>query len=80
MSIIFDVALHSYRLGLIPDSLRGRVSSITMLLTMSSRAAGLAVTGVLLQQGWIVLTIAFLWGFLFLAAIIATLSTALRRA
>lgn len=37
MSIIFDVALHSYRLGLIPDSLRGRVSSITSLLASCSR-------------------------------------------
>ncbi|MBO0783451.1 MAG: MFS transporter, partial [Ktedonobacteraceae bacterium] len=70
MSIIFDVALHSYRLGLIPDSLRGRVSSITNLLASCSRATGIAVTGFLLELRWIFPTIAFLWGFLFLAAVI----------
>lgn len=80
LSIIFDVSLISYRLVLIPDELRGRVSSITALLTMSSRSAGVAITGFLLQQGWIVPTIVFLWGFLFLAALIATLSPALRKA
>ncbi|MBO0795603.1 MAG: hypothetical protein J2P36_32325, partial [Ktedonobacteraceae bacterium] len=66
--------------GLIPDSLRGRVSSITSLLASCSRATGIAVTGFLLEFRWVFPTIAFLWGFLFLAAVIATLSTALRRA
>jgi MFS family permease len=80
ISIILDVSLLSYRLALIPDELRGRVSSITSLLIMSSRTIGLAVTGLLLQQLGIFPTIVFTWGCLFLAALGATLSTALRKA
>jgi len=80
ISIILDVSLISYRLALIPDELRGRVSSITQLLLMSSRSLGLAVTGLFLQQLGIFPTIVFTWGCLLLAAVGATFSTALRRA
>ena len=80
ISIILDVSLISYRLALIPDELRGRISGITRLLLMSSRSLGLAVTGLFLQQLGIFPTIAFTWGCLFLAAVGATFSTALRRA
>lgn len=80
ISIVLDVSLLSYRLALIPDELRGRISGITRLLTMSSRPLGLAVTGLFLQQLGIFPTIVFTWGCLFLAAVGATLSTALRRA
>ena len=80
ISIIFDVALLSYRLALVPDELRGRVSSITSLLATCSRSVGLAVAGFLLQQIGIFPTIVFFLGCLFLAAVGATCSTALRRA
>jgi MFS family permease len=80
ISIIFDVALLSYRLALVPDELRGRVSSITSLLATCSRSIGLAVTGLLLQQLGLFPTIVFFLGCLFLAAGGATCSTALRRA
>ena len=50
MDEIYDVAQLSYRLTLIPDALRGRVTSAFRLLTFSADSLGIALTGVLLQQ------------------------------
>lgn len=80
ISAILDVALLSYRLALIPDELRGRISSVTKLLIRSSRSLGLVMAGVLLQHVGIFPSLFLFWGWLFLAAGGATLSTSLRQA
>lgn len=77
---IYDVAQISYRLALIPDALRGRVNGVFRLLFFSCEALGLALTGLLLQQFGILVTILCFEGALVLLAVAATRNRALRRA
>jgi MFS family permease len=80
ISAILDVALFSYRLALIPDELRGRISSVTKLLILGSRSLGLVMAGFLLQHLGIFPSILLFWGWLFIAAVGATLTAPLRQA
>src|SRR5262249_34725354 len=54
---IYDVAQLSYRLALIPDALRGRVNGAFRLLFFTCETLSLALTGLLLQQVGVLVTI-----------------------
>lgn len=77
---VYDVAQVSYRLTLIPDALRGRVTSTFRLLTFSADALGIALTGVLLQQLGTRWTIAVIGAGLLMLALAATLDRGIRGA
>ncbi|HKW21921.1 MAG TPA: MFS transporter, partial [Ktedonobacterales bacterium] len=76
----YDVAQISYRLTLIPDALRGRVNGAFRLISYSCEALGIGLTGLLLQQFGVILTILVFEGALIVLAAAATLNRALRTA
>jgi predicted MFS family arabinose efflux permease len=47
---VFGVAQFTYRLGLIPGDLQGRVNSVFRLLLYGAQAAGAGIAGVLIQR------------------------------
>jgi predicted MFS family arabinose efflux permease len=77
---IYDVAQISYRLALIPDALRGRVNGAFRLLIFSCDALGVGLTGLLLQQVGVGLTVAIFEAALLLLTAAALLSRSLRAA
>ena len=76
----YDVAQISYRLTLIPDALRGRVTGAFRLVTYSCDALGLALTGLLLQRFGALVTVSVFEGALITLALAATLNRTLRTA
>jgi len=76
----YDVAQISYRLTLIPDGLRGRVNGAFRLVAFSCEALGIGLTGLLLQQFGVMVTILVFEGALIVLAAAATLNRALRAA
>jgi MFS family permease len=76
----YDVAQISYRLALIPDAMRGRVTGAIRLVTFSADALGIALTGLLLQRLGPVATVLCFEVALVLLALAATLNRGLRTA
>jgi hypothetical protein len=76
----YDVAQISYRLALVPDALRGRVTGVSRLFFHSGEALSVALTGVLVQRAGVVATVAVFEGALLLLALAATRNRALRAA
>jgi predicted MFS family arabinose efflux permease len=76
----YDVAQISYRLTLIPDGLRGRVNGAFRLVAFSCEALGIGLTGLLLQQFGVMVTILVFEGALIVLAAAATLNRVLRAA
>ena len=54
---IYNVVQMSYRMALIPDELQGRVNSVFRLIAFGGQPLGLALTGIFIQYGGIVITI-----------------------
>lgn len=77
---IYDVAQLSYRLAMIPDALRGRVTGAFRLVFFSCEALSIALTGLLLQRIGVVGTILCFEVALVLLAVAATLNRAARAA
>jgi predicted MFS family arabinose efflux permease len=77
---LYDVAQLSYRLALIPDALRGRVTGAMRLVFFTCDALGIALTGLLLQRIGVLWTILCFEGVLLLLAVLATRNRALRAA
>ena len=76
----YDVAQLSYRLALIPDALRGRVTGALRLVFFSCESLSIALTGLLLQRVGVLATILCFEVALVLLAGAATLNRALRAA
>lgn len=76
----YDVAQISYRLALIPDALRGRVNGAFRLLTFSCDALGVGLTGLLLQQVGVAVTVAVFEGALLILTAAVLISDSLRKA
>ncbi len=77
---IHNVVLMSYRLALVPDSLRGRVTSVFRLISYGGFPLGLALTGVLIQRVGVTLTIFILLAGLLTSTVATTLYPAVRHA
>lgn len=77
---LFDVVQFSYRLGLIPDELQGRVNSVYRLFAFSGAPLGLTLTGVLLQAFGPILTILLFGAGLLILAMVTTLNPYVRHA
>jgi predicted MFS family arabinose efflux permease len=77
---VYDVAQISYRLTCIPDTLRGRVSSVFLLLSYTCLSLSAAITGFILQQWGVGAAILFFAILFLLLAIAATRDRALRSA
>lgn len=75
---IYDVAQLSYRLALIPDALRGRVTGSIRLVVYTCDSLGIAFMGLLLQRVGVLATILCCEVALVLLAATATLNRALR--
>jgi MFS family permease len=77
---IYTVALDTYRLGITPDALRGRVTSAVDTLTTGASALGALCSGLLIEAlGPVALTLA-LAGLLAVLATVATCNGVVRRA
>lgn len=76
---IEDVPYFSHRLKLIPDALKGRVLSVCRLVPGTMRPLGLALTGILIQQVGIFLTIWLAWAWLLVSTVIVTILPHVRR-
>src|SRR5262249_57318544 len=74
------VAQYSYRLSIIPDALRGRVTSVYRLLVFAGQPLGLTLAGVLTQAVQPAPTMLLLGGIALALAGAATLSPQLRQA
>ncbi|GAA2701179.1 MFS transporter [Nonomuraea recticatena] len=80
VSPVYNVALDSYRLGVTPDAIRGRVTSAIDTLTGGAAAVGTMASGALIALlGAPVLTYV-LAGWLAVLALVATLSRTVRTA
>lgn len=77
---ITSVISLSYRHALVPEALRGRVSSVAQLLSWGSIPLSSIVTGLLLQQFGSTVTILFFSAFFLLLAAVTTLSPTVRNA
>jgi predicted MFS family arabinose efflux permease len=77
---VYDVAQISYRLALIPDALRGRVTGSIRLVVFGCDSLGIALTGLLLQQIGVLGTIVCVGVALVLLALAVTLNRPLRSA
>jgi MFS family permease len=77
---IAGVVQVSYRLSVVPDELQGRVTSIFHLVALSSEPLGVALTGVLIQQVGVALTILLLGSSLVVLALAMTLNPHIRKA
>ena len=76
----YDVAQISYRLALIPDAMRGRVTGAIRLAVFSADALGIALTGLLLQRLGAVATVLCFEVALVLLAVVATFNRGMRTA
>jgi MFS family permease len=76
----YDVAQISYRLAIIPDALRGRVTGAIRLVVFGAETLGLTLTGLLLQRFGVLAAVGCLGGGLLLLAIAATLNRPMRTA
>lgn len=74
------VAQYSYRMATIPDSLRGRVTSVYRLLVFAGQPLGLTLAGVLAQVLLPGPTMLLLAGMVLTLAVAATVSPQLRKA
>ncbi len=77
---VYDVAQISYRLALIPDALRGRVTGAIRLVVFGCDSLGITLTGLLLQQIGVLGTILCFGVARVLLALAVTLNRALRAA
>ncbi len=77
---MYDVAQLSYRLALVPYALQGRVNGVFRLLFYTCEALSLALTGLLLQQFGVLVTILCFEVCLILLAVAVTLNRAVRAA
>ncbi|HLI87361.1 MAG TPA: MFS transporter [Ktedonobacteraceae bacterium] len=77
---IHDVTWISYRIGLIPDALQGRVTSTYRLISRSLRPAGLALSGICIQHIGAPQTFLVAAACLVVLAVLTTLSRDVRRA
>jgi MFS family permease len=75
-----NVVTVSYRLVLVPDEMRGRVSSVNQLLSWCAIPLGTVVTGILLQQVGTTATILFFSACFLILAVITNLNSHIRRA
>ncbi|MET7327672.1 MFS transporter [Nonomuraea sp. NPDC005650] len=80
VSPIYNVALDSYRLGVTPDELRGRVTSAIDTLTTGAGAVGTMAGGALISLIGAPALTGVLTGWLTLLALAATLSRTVRTA
>ena len=76
---IYGVVQVSYRLSVIPDELQGRVNSIYRLIALGTWPVGLALTGILIQSGGVVLTILLFGTGLVILALAMTLNPHIRK-
>lgn len=77
---IHNVVLMSYRLALVPEELRGRVTSVFRLISYGGFPLGLALTGVLIQRVGVTLTIFILLAGILTSTVATTLYSAVRNA
>lgn len=70
----------SYRLSVIPDELRGRVSSVLRLISYAGPPIGFALTGALLQTLHLEPTVLLLFALTLLLAVVGLLNTHVRLA
>jgi predicted MFS family arabinose efflux permease len=77
---IHDVTWISYRIGLIPDALQGRVTSTYRLISRSLRPVGLALSGILIQHISAPRTFLVAAACLVVLAVLTTLDRNVRRA
>jgi MFS family permease len=77
---IHDVTWISYRIGLIPDALQGRVTSTYRLISRSLRPVGLGLSGILIQHIGAPHTFLVAAVCLLVLAVLTTLSKDVRRA
>jgi predicted MFS family arabinose efflux permease len=76
----YDVAQISYRLALIPDALLGRVNGAFRLIAFGCETVSLALSGFLLQQIGVTLTVVVFEVALVVLAVAVTLNRGLRKA
>ena len=74
------MSIHEHRLIARNLTLRGRVNGAFRLISFSCEALGIGLTGLLLQQAGVTLTILVFEGALIVLAAAATLNRALRKA
>lgn len=79
VNAVYEVAVFSYSASVIPDRIRGRVSSLTRLIVLGSYSLGFFVMGWLLQLGGILWAIAIFSCILFCLALMAILNKALHQ-
>jgi len=77
---IMSVVNFSYRMALTPDEMRGRSSGIGNLLVRGSLPIGIALTGTLIQNLGVVMTVFIITGCRALIALAATLNSHVRNA
>ncbi len=77
---VYDVVQISYRLTCIPDTLRGRVSSVFLLLSYTVLSLSAAITGFILQQWGVGAAILFFALLFLLLSVTATGNRAIRTA
>lgn len=75
---IFLVAQYSYRLAIIPDGLRGRITSVYRLLVNAGQPIGLTLAGVLIQVIHPAATVLLFAAMILALAVAATLNPHLR--
>jgi predicted MFS family arabinose efflux permease len=76
----YDVAQISYRLAIIPDALRGRVTAAIRLVVFGAETFSLTLTGLLLQRLGVLATVACFGCGLLLLAVAATFNRPMRTA
>ncbi len=74
----FEITAGTYSASIVPDALRGRISSLLRLVELGSYSLGLAVTGALLQSIGDIWTIALLSALLFALTLFAALNPLFR--
>jgi MFS family permease len=77
---VYNIALDSYRLAVIPDALRGRITSAIDTLTTGAAAIGTTAGGALIALLGASALTWILAGWLTLIAVVATLSRSVRAA
>ncbi len=80
VSPLYDVTTSTYATSHIPDSMRGRVTSVSRVIVLSSFSLGYAAAGFLLQFCGTVWTIGLFSGVLLVVALTALFHPALRSA
>jgi len=77
---VYNIAQFSYRLGIIPDHLQGRVNSVFRFVVLGLRPLGAFLGGVFLERPGTPPTILFFGVCLTLLALMATANSAVRNA